>query len=583
MNLLKLIVIGLLLVLAVCPVSAQDEEPGGVVIQTGNLSSAATLNPLLAGDAQTMELVNFLFPWFLNANVAEGVFSDYDPPYATGGIVDTWEIDETGTVYTFHLREGLTWNDGDPIDAADVLYTWHVIQAGAEGVLNTPLSFVIDPTGQSGILDVTAVDDYTVRVTFAAPECTMLGYASVLSPLPSHVLPADLSQFEDSPEILHPTVTQGMFNFIAQIPAEQISLGVNPDWFDAPEEMGDLAGYILRSVPDATMALEQFLAGEVNLMNGALPGRRDELRQLAQDGQLQVAEYTGGNWAYLALNYADPENPRDGLDADGNPIDQGHHPIFGDVRVRQAVARGIDMDAVVSAALLGEAERMNSFIIPSSWAYNHDLPLIARDLGAASDLLDEAGWTDSDGDGIREAHGALYAEEGTPLRFSLMVVAGNQAADSAALLIKDQLIEIGVEVDVQSMDFSQLLAQIDGQTFDSFILGWSNGWPDDPDATQLFTPASDVLGGSGYNSTSWNNPEFTALNQQAKTVPGCDLAERAALYAEMQRIFQEDLPYVPMLTMTDFYVARNDIAGFAPFPRNLYWNVPSWDVRQPGP
>ncbi|MBL8145820.1 MAG: hypothetical protein JNL34_05480 [Anaerolineae bacterium] len=581
MNILRLAGIYLLLVLAVCPVGAQDEEPG-VIIQSGSLSSALTLNPILAGDAQTGRIVGFLFPAFLNANVAEGVYSAYDPPFAAGGIVDTWEIDETGKVYTFHLREGLTWNDGDPIDAADVLYTWHVIQAGAEGVLNTPASFVIDPTGQSGILDVTAVDDHTVQVTFAAPECTMLGYAAGLGPLPSHVLPADLSQFEDSPEILNPTVTQGMFNFIAQIPTEQVSLGINPGWFDAPEEMGNLAGYILKSVPDATVALEQLLAGEVNLMDGALPGRREELRQMAQDGQLQVAEYTGGNWAYLALNFADPENPRDGLDADGNPIDQGHHPIFGDARVRQAVARGIDMDAIVSAALLGEAERMNSFIIPSSWAYNHDLPLIARDLGAATDLLDEAGWTDSDGDGIREAHGALYAEEGTPLRFSLFVVAGNQAADSAALLIKDQLSQIGIEVDMQSMDFGQLLAQVDAQTFDSFILGWSNGWPDDPDATQLFTPASDVIGG-GSNFTSWNNPEFTALNQQAKTVPGCDLAERAALYAQMQRIFQEDLPYVPMLAITDFYVANNDIAGFAPYPRNLYWNMRSWDVRQPGP
>lgn len=579
MNVLRMLGTSLLLLVIVCPVVAQDAEPGGVIIQDGRLTSALTINPILSGDVQTSRITGFLFPGFLNVNVAEGVFSAYDPPYAIGGIVDTWEVDETGTVYTFHLREGLTWSDGDPIDAADVLYTWRVIQAGANGEVSTPLSFVIDPTGQSGMVDVTALDDYTVQVTFAAPECTMLGYAGVLGPVPSHVLPADPAQFEDSPEILNPSVTQGVFSFAGQIPAEQIALTINPNWFDAPDEPSHLAGYIMKNVSDPTMALEQFLAGETNLIDGPVPARRAELRQSAQDNLFQVYEFTGSNWVYLALNYADPAHPRDGIDADGNPIDQGHHPILGDVRVRQAIAKGIDVDAIISAALLGEGTRMNSFVIPSSWAYAHDIPPIARDLGAAIDLLEEAGWTDSDGDGFREAHGALYAEEGTPLRFSLIIAANLATVESSAVLIRDQLSQVGIEVDLQSVDFGQLIAQVDAQTFDSFILGWVNGWPDDPDVTQLFTPFSDVVG-SGANFTSYNNPEFTALNLQAKTVPGCDLAERAALYAEMQRIFQEDLPYVPLYAGRGFYAASNDIAGFAPYPNNLFWNAATWDVRQ---
>ena len=154
MNVLRMLGTSLLLLVIVCPVVAQDAEPGGVIIQDGRLTSALTINPILSGDVQTSRITGFLFPGFLNVNVAEGVFSAYDPPYAIGGIVDTWEVDETGTVYTFHLREGLTWSDGDPIDAADVLYTWRVIQAGANGEVSTPLSFVIDPTGQSGMVDV---------------------------------------------------------------------------------------------------------------------------------------------------------------------------------------------------------------------------------------------------------------------------------------------------------------------------------------------------------------------------------------------------------------------------------------------
>jgi ABC-type transport system substrate-binding protein len=81
--------------------------------------------------------------------------------------------------------------------------------------------------------------------------------------------------------------------------------------------------------------------------------------------------------------------------------------------------------------------------------------------------------------------------------------------------------------------------------------------------------------------TSWNNEEFAALNQQAKALPGCDPAERAALYQEMQSIFQQDLPYVPLFVVDGMYAAGADVEGFGPYPSNLFWNVDSWNVATP--
>jgi peptide/nickel transport system substrate-binding protein len=566
---------------AVVPAFAQESGTGGIIIEGNFGGDPAHFNPILAGDTASRRISAFLYPGFINANVETANYSPYEPPLAAGGIVESWTIDDTGTVYTFKLREGLTWNDGDPIDSADVIYTWNAIKAGSEGLVDTALSFVIDPTGASGILDVVAVDDYTVQVTFAVAECTALGNVGVLYPVPSHVLPADVSQLNDTPEDLNPTVTQGVFNFAYLNPSEAVGLVANPAYFDAQGGVVNPEGFIYKVVPDQTVLVEQFLAGETNVIDGPAIARRADIRAAADAGTAQVFPFPGNAWDYFAMNLADPSNPQNGLDADGNPIDQGNHPIFGDVRVRQAISQGINVEDIISAAVLGEGERMTSFIIPASWAYNTELPPIAYDVEAAAALLDEAGWVDDDGnvDTPRVAQGAMYAEDGTPLQFTLYTNEGNGRREAIGTLIQDQLSELGIQVDFQTIDFNTLLDIMDSQTFDSFILGWRNGWPDDPDATQLFTAASDVVG-SGSNNTSWNNEEFTALNLQAKTLPGCDPAERAALYGQMQEIFQQDLPYVPLFAINGFYAAGGGVEGFGPYPSNLFWNVDSWNVVQ---
>jgi peptide/nickel transport system substrate-binding protein len=333
-------------------------------------------------------------------------------------------------------------------------------------------------------------------------------------------------------------------------------------------------------VPDQNVLVEQFLAGETNVIDGPAISRRADIRAAADAGTAQVYPFPGNAWDYLALNLADPSNPQNGLDADGNPIDQGNHPIFGDVRVRQAIAKGIDVEAIIEAAVLGEGSRMTSFVIPASWAYASDLAPIAFNPEEAAAMLEEAGWVDADGNGVREASGAMYAEDGTPLQFTLYTNEGNGRREAVGVVIQDQLSQIGIQVDFQTIDFNTLLDIMDSQTFDSFILGWRNGWPDDPDATQLFTAASDVVG-SGSNMTSWNNADFAALNQQAKSLPGCDPAERAALYQEMQAIFQQDLPYVPLFVIDGMYAAGANVEGFGPYPSNLFWNVDSWTVATP--
>ncbi len=566
--------------LAIVPAVAQDgAAQGGVIVEATFSGDPASFNPIIGSDTASRRITNLIFPGFLAADPSQGIIVGSDPadPLSGRAIVSDWTISDDGLVYTFNLRTDYVWNDGTPITSADVIYTWNAIQAGTENIVDTPLTFLVD-----SIVSVEAPDANTIVVTYSTAECTALSYAGSLYPVPSHVLPADLTLLNDDPFNLAPTVSGGPFTFGEIRPSELVSLLPNQEYPDAALGYVSPAGFIYKQVPDQTVVVEQFLAGETNAIDNAPVNRRSDIDAAVAAGEKEDYRFPGLAWDYLALNVADPNNPQNGADADGNPIPQGNHPLFGDVRVRQAIANAIDVDAIIQAALFGEGDRMTSFIIPASWAYNSDLPTIPFDLSAAAALLDEAGFIDHDNDVTtpRIAQGAMYAEDGTPLRFTLFSNQGNSRREAVGTLVQDQLAQVGIQVDFQTIEFNTQLDIMDSQTFDAFILGWRNGFPDDPDATQLFTTVGDVVGG-GSNDVSYYNERFIELNSAAKSATetnGCDVPARTEMYHEMQAIFQADLPYIPLYTIGGHFAADASLSPWTPYGggENLYWNVDQW-------
>jgi peptide/nickel transport system substrate-binding protein len=565
-----------LLASLIVPVVAQEAPApgeGGILIEGNFGGDPATMNPILASDTASQRVYSLMFPGLIGANpeTAEFVMDDPTAP----ALVNGWTISEDGLVYTLTLRQDWTWTDGTPMTTADVIYTWNAIVASLEGTVDSPLGFITDQ-----IESVEATDDFTLVVTMKNNSCTALSNIASIYPVPSHVLPADLAELNNADFNLNPSVTGGSFTFGEFRAGEQVGLQANPNPPDGNPTLS--TGWIYRVVPDQTVLVEQFLAGETNVIDGPPVTRRAEIEAMGAAGDANVYPFPGNAWDYLALNQADATNPQPATDEAGNPIDQGNHPLFGDVRVRQAIARAIDVDSIINGAVAGYGSRMTSAIIPASWAYAQDLPPIGFNPEEALAILAEAGWVDDDNDPATPlvADGAMYAEDGTPFRFTLYTNEGNSRRGAVGTLIQDQLSQIGIEVDFQAIDFNTLIELLDSQTFDAVVLGWRNGWPDDPDVTQLFTPVGDVPG-NGSNYTSYNNPRVIELNEQARALPGCDQAARAELYAEMQAIMQEDLPYIWLYAIDGMYASAGDVQGFGPFPSNLYWNVQSWFLNTP--
>lgn len=563
----------LLGMLVILPVLAQEGGQGGIIIEPNSNagSDVATLNPILGNDVYSSRVYQLMFTTLLGIDPEKGVFA----PGARNGLAKDWSYSEDGKTITYTLRDDMQWSDGTPVTAQDWIYAYNAVASGETSSPRGYAAAVIDK--------VEAPVPHTLVVTYKSAACNNLDNTNAIYPVPSHIFQEqvgeDYAKINEMDFNKNPVVSNGVFSFTRLSPGEQVSLSANQSYADTLLGYVNPTGFIYKNVPDVNVALEQFLAGEVNLMSESVPPQSfPDLRARGQSGEIKVFEQLDNGYEWLAFNLADPKNPQNGLDESGNPVDQGHHPIFGDPRVRRALAMAVDMDAIIQGAFFGDAVRTTSPAIATSWAYNPDLQPIPFDLEAAKAMLAEAGWTDENGDGTLEAHGAMFAPDGTPLQFELMTSAGDKAVEAVAQLLAEQISKVGAKVDLQIIDFNVAVEKLLGQTFDTVMLGWRLSYPDDPSFAFAFNPENDQVGG-GFNFVSYNNPEVADLLKQADSLPGCDPQERAALYHQAQAKLVEDQPYIFLYTQKRLFIASGNMEGYAPYPNYDIWNIDSWALK----
>lgn len=572
----KILLLGLLVVLvAAFGIRAIAQEvgagEGGAIIESNFGGDIATLNPILSSDGQSNAVISRMYPSLLTidpiiGNIVQG---------SKGAVATSWEVSDDGLTYTFTLRDDWNWTDGTPITSADYKYAFDAISSGQA---NTSLGYVLDT-----IASVEAPDPTTLVITLTGSDCGALNNIGAVPMVPSHVFNnlfgTDYALMNDSDYNLNPTASAGIFAFSNFRPGEQVTLVANQGFPDS--ELGYVVpeGWIYKTVADQTVEVQQFLAGEITLLPGVPAARQAEFRERAANGEIQIFEAVANSTRFLGFNLADPNNPVNGLDDDGNPLDQGKHPIFGDVRVRQALAYGIDFDAINEGVFFGFGIPLATHAVPTSWAYPADLEPYPFDQEKARALLEEAGWTDSDGDGVRECNGCMYANPGDLLEFELLTNAGNASQEALGAVLQDVWGEIGFRVNFQAIDFNVLVETFVGQTFDAVMIFWGFGFPDDPAGVSVtFSPENDVVN-SGFNAVSYYNARLEEILDEAKAVPGCDLEERINLYQEAYTILHEELPWLWLGTATAMQAIQANVENYAPYPNATRWNIDSWTIK----
>lgn len=531
---------------------------GGAVVES-TFADASTMNPVLTNDQSSSDVIGNMFLGLTNLDPASGS--------VIGDIAESWETSPDGLIYTFHLRDDIQWSDGTPLTANDIVFTYDAINTES---VASPRRSVFDQ-----VESWRAVDDYTLEMTMRTVDCTLLG-GLVIGVLPAHVYDNDPANITDSPENLAPSVVSGPFLFREWIPDDHITLDANPNFVRGRPNVDS---WTYRVYADQASEFAGLLAGEVDIASRGIGKQYVSVvdGQIAAGDPLRVVKFFDNGYNFIGLNLANPENPQNGwedLDGDGAftegepPLAQDPHPVLSDLAVRQAIAYAMDYNGINNTVAFGQAAPIVSNVWPAiEWAYNNDLVPYAQDLERAQAILEEAGWVDGDGDGVRE-------KDGQRLTFSLMTNAGNETRENIGIVAKDVLDSIGFEITLDYLEFGAVVDRLVGQTFDAVIIGFGGG-PPEPDDSSQFSYRNDEVG-AGFNFVSYYNETVEANLAEGKAVPGCAEADRAPFYLSNQEEIYNDLPYVFLHVDLENGVWWDRLKNYDPNVWNRWYNIDDW-------
>jgi len=398
-------------------------EPGGVWLRASS-ADASILNPILGSDSASSSIYGMIFPSLLGTDA----FSGETVPTE---MAEGWDVSDDGLVWTFSLRDGVVWSDGEAVDADDFKFTYDAI---ASDNVETPRKSNVEQ-----IESIEVIDPLTVEVTFKEVKCDGLLDLG-LGWLPSHLYAEDFSDIMENEYNEAPGVSADALIFQDWARDDNATLVRNDTfWKGAPY----MEGMIYRVIPDPGARLAALQTGEVDII-GLQP---EQISAVEDDESINIFNFKDDGYSYIGLNLANPENPQEGQDEEGNLIEQEPHPILSDKAVRLAIAHSLDYEAIIESVYLGQGYQIASNVLPAvEWAHDPDIAPYEYDVELAAEILEEAGWVDEDGDGVRE-------KDGQPLELNLVTNAGNTTREDLGVLAQDQLNNVGFKITFEAIDF----------------------------------------------------------------------------------------------------------------------------------
>lgn len=538
---------GLYLLLNAAPAADAPTPPpelGAVdVIESQDYSEAIVgqprwVNPLLATSQADRDLSALIYAGLTRVDA----YGQPVPDMASG-----WTVSEDGLTYTFTLREGITWHDGEPFTAEDVAFTMEVLRdPGFPGPADLATFW--------RSVETYARDDQTVEFVLTAPLTAFPEYASI-GILPRHLLagvePADLANdaFNLAP------VGTGRLRWVSSEAPEDGSVLVRlepfADYHDADRRVG-LDSVTLRFYAEPTDAFSALGSG-AQALGGLDPAQLEAILGSAAYNVYSMRLPTTG---MIVFNQGAAERL----------------PFFQDVAVRQALTAALNRAAIVQAAMPREAAVATSPLLPGTWAYTDDNGAIAYDPTAAAQMLDEAGWVQEGGTRVREEQ---------EIRFTLLV--SDRPSDEAigeSVVAAWQGLGIDVDLEVVAPDdlMEQLEADADGQRdYDAALVEFSQGRLADPDP-YAFWHDSQIA--EGQNIAGLSDRDISEALEIARRDPNG--VRRADLYRQFQQIFNERAAAIVLYNPLYHYAVSCQVLNVRPAifvgPADRFRNMDEWQI-----
>ena len=412
------------------------------------------------------------------------------------------------TTYVARLRRGVRFHDGHELTSEDVVYTFR-------SMLDP--SFISALKGAyRGLESIDAQDPYTV--VFTLKEA--FGSFPVSLTLPG-IVPAGAGlAFGENP------VGTGPYRFVRYVVDDHLDLQRFDDYFGGRPSND---GLVLKVVPDDVMRGLELRKGTMDLViNDIVP---DIVFQLQKDPRLQIVESPGVDYQYVGLNLRDP--------------------LLKDPRVRRAIGYAIDRQAIVQYLRRGLAQPAVGILPPVSWAFTPDVFTFTHDPARAKALLDEAGYTDPDGDGPAP-------------RFALTLKMSNIEFNRLqGAVVQQNLRAVGIALDIRMYEFATLYGDVLTGNFQMYFLQWTGGAVADPDILRRVFHSSQVPP-VGFNRGYYSNPDVDRFLDEAAV--STDRMKRRELYARVQQIVAAEAPYISLWYKTNAVVAARSLTNIHILP-----------------
>jgi peptide/nickel transport system substrate-binding protein len=512
----------LFLVLQTSSVGKENPSYGDAYV-SASIANARILIPFLADDSASSSICELIF---------NGLTKTDKNLQITGDLAQKWQISDDKKEITFYLRKGVKWHDGYPFTAQDVKFTYELI---LDPKVGCPYY-----ASYSDIEDIKIVDDYTIIFKFKkpyAPALLKLGMGIV----PKHLLEGKnirTSGFSRAP------IGTGPYKFKEWKTDEYVILEANQDYFEGRPYIDK---YVVRIIPDMAVQYLELLTEAVDSM-GLTPYQykiRSQTEKFEQ--KINKYKYLAHSYTYIGYNLEDP--------------------LFKEKKVREALTLAIDKSEIIQGVLLGLGEPTTGPFLKGTYAYNEEVKDTEYNPRKALELLREAGWYDSDGDGILD-------KEGRSFKFKLITNQGNKQREDIATIVQRKWKEIGIEVEIQTIAWAAFLDQfVNKKNFQAVILGWTI--PTDPDIYNVWHSSSAREG--GLNFISYRNEEVDRLIEEGRRI--FNIEKRSTIYKKIHAILAKDKPYTFLYIPYATPAVNARFKGIEPAAAGIGYNFIKWYVE----
>lgn len=514
----------------------------GNILTIGGTSPDGVFNPITNSSVYDRYIVELIFDKMLEEEADGSITTD-------GALAESYEISEDGLTYTFHLREGLKWHDGEPVTAEDAAWTYHAIFApdykgrSYGAVMQDIVGAEEVKKGQAETAEgIKVIDDLTLEITVKSPKATTLRQLGVLNIMPKHYYGGKSA--DEMAALDRDPLGNGKFKLKKYEVEQFVELEPNTDYWQGAPKLDGIIWKVIANVDE----LSEFEIGNIDAVNFEGSIENYETIKAFEHGEL-INNLNNG-YAYAAFNF--------------------QNPILQDKNVRQALVYGLDRQGFVDSFFGDEGGFVaHAPISQVSWAYpdESELNMYSYDKDKAIALLEESGWV-LGSDGIREKDGKKLA---------IKWVSYQEAAWSSKItaLAVEQWEQIGVDCTIELMDFNSLSEMIsepaNADKWDLYNMAW--GLTADPD---MYSTYSKTQFTPGNNRGYFENEHIEGL--MVKGIEEFDQEKRKEIYQELAIEFNEELPYIYIYTRMDPWLVNKRVKNFTP-SEFLYWTHNAHEIE----